>query len=207
MTAISDEPDTSSTETNPPPKPETSAKGGSQKQAHSGNMRFNKKTQPLESDSKSQKATTAGSGYGNLRHAATDAKQLKSVVDTDDEAGDKRVARSDPEDAEDMVTEVSLRSIDGGRKAFAGNDTLGEAATTLDTKTTTNEAGQFTISGSQSARKEHNNMGGANLLQLTASQSVDLIKPSEQMRDELESKAFSTKSSTELTVASQSAAN
>ena len=63
-----------------------------------------------------------------------------------------------------MVTEVSLRSVDGGRKAFAGNDTLGEAATTLDTKTTTNEAGQFTISGSQSARKEHNNMGGANLL-------------------------------------------
>ena len=75
----------------------------------------------------------------------------------------------------------------------------------MDTKTETYEAGQLTQSGSQSARKEHHH-SGANLFQLTASQSVDLIKPSEQMRDESDSKAYSTKSSTALS-ASQTVVN
>ena len=113
------------------------------------------------------------------------------------------MSRSDEqlEVAVDRVSEVSLRSA--GNKKHNNAHGGAEEGATLDTKTTTyDEAGCLTQSGSQSARKTGNNhySAGANLFQLTASQSVDLIKPSEQMRDKLDSKAHSTKSSANLSV-------
>lgn len=92
------------------------------------------------------------------------------------------MSRSDEllEDTADRVSEVSLRSA--GNKKHHSIVHGAEEAATLDTKTTTyDESGGLTQSGSQSARKVTNNhySAGANLFQLTASQSVDLIKPSE----------------------------
>ena len=99
--------------------------------------------------------------------------------------------------ATDCVSEVSLR-IEGNKKPHSKNAQGAEEGARLDSKTT--EASFLTQSGSQSARKTTNNHYSADssLLQLTASQSVDLIKRSEQMRDNSESKAHSTKSSANL---------
>jgi len=135
-------------------------------------------------------------------HAAIDSKSAKATATSYNQDGgssDAEVnAASEIIDRRDIS---SLQSSLGAGEKKQNSNTNGEEAT-LDTKTmTTYEAGCLTQSGSQSARKETNihYSGGANLFQLTASQSVDLIKPSEQMRDTTsDSKAYSTKSYTAL---------
>lgn len=117
-----------------------------------------------DSDSKSQKIIPAQ--FENLR--STDSKALKQAMESDDVTR----AGSDTEDTAVGTSEVSRKG--NGRKKLTGNEvTLGE--TTLDLKTRTDQEPSTT---QLSARKAHNS-SAANLFQLTASQSVDLIKPCE----------------------------